>query len=310
VATAHQNPVQEAVSGSAEAPPVVPLRHRGRLLAALLVGFLGVCLLQAVARNPNFEWSVVGQYLFDSRILDGLRTTLILTALTMIGATVLGLVLALMRQSSNLVLSSVSRFYLGFFRGVPLLVQILFWFNLAALFPTITLGVPFGGPTLLEANTNSIITPWSAALIALILDESGYLAEIIRAGMSSVDRGQREAARALGMHGGLELRRIILPQAMRVMVPPYGNEMITVLKGTSLVSVIALEDLLYSGQVIYGQTFQTIPILVAVSIWYLVFVIGLTVVQGVVERKLGTSERGGESTKAFWRRALTVRGGT
>jgi len=276
----------EAGSSTAPAgtttPPVVPVRHRWRTVAAVAVGVAVVLAVQAAARNHNFQWSVVFKYLVDGRILAGLRTTIVLTAATMAGASALGLVLAVMRQSESRLLSGLSTVYLWLFRGVPLLVQLLIWFNFSALFPR----VPFGGPVLASVATNSVISPWVAALLALILNEAAYMAEIIRAGLLSVDRGQHEAAQALGMHRGLALRRIVIPQALRVILPPTGNETINMLKYTTLVSVIGFSDLLYSGQLIYGQTFETIPILITVSIWYLVVVSLLTVAQGALERRI------------------------
>ena len=237
-----------AAANPTRAPVVVPVRHRGRTVAAVLVGLVVLLVGQAIARNRNIQWGIVAHYLIDHRILAGLLTTLLLTTATMLGACLLGLGLAVMKQSESWLLSSISTAYLWLFRGVPLLVWLLIWFNFSALFPRVSLGVPFGGPTLVSVGVNSIISPWVAAMLALVLNEAAYMAEIIRAGLVSVDKGQREAAQALGMHRGLELRRIVIPQAMRVIVPPTGNEAINMLKYTSLVSIIGLSELLYSGQ--------------------------------------------------------------
>ncbi len=182
---------------------------------------------------------------------------------------VLGVVLAVMRRSPNPIVSGASWLYFWFFRGTPLLVQIFFWFYLSALFPSIDLGIPFG-PALIHANANTLITKLTAALLGLGLNEGAYMAEIVRAGFLSVDEGQTEAAQSLGMGRLQILRRIVLPQAMRVIIPPTGNETISMLKNTSLVSVIAYGELLYSAQTIYDANYKMIPLLIVASIWYLV----------------------------------------
>ena len=195
--------------------------------------------------------------------------TLELTVLAMPIGIVLGVVLALMRLSPNPLLSSASWFYIWLFRGTPVLVQILFWFYIAALFPTIDLGVPFG-PSFIHLDGNTLITPFVAGMLGLGLNEGAYMSEIVRAGIISVDEGQTDAAHALGMTRLQTMRRIVLPQAMRVIIPPTGNETISMLKTTSLVSVIAVTELLYSVQLIYARNYQTIPLLIVASIWYLV----------------------------------------
>ncbi|HLX21431.1 MAG TPA: amino acid ABC transporter permease, partial [Gaiellaceae bacterium] len=177
-----------------------------------------------------------------------------------------------------------------FFRGTPVLVQILFWFNLALLFPKIALGIPFG-PTFYHHSVNSLITPYNAAILALGLNEAAYMAEIVRAGILSVDEGQSEAAAAVGMTRSQTMRRIVLPQAMRVVVPPTGNETISMLKTSSLVSVIALADLLYSAQIIYARTYQTIQLLLVASIWYLICTTVLSIGQYYVERHYARGSR-------------------
>ena len=266
---------------------IVPLRHPGRLLSATIVLIVAASLAYSVIRNENFQWSVVGDYLFDPQILKGLRTTIILTAASMTMAIALGIVLAACRMSENLVLSGLARAYLWFFRGTPLLVQLIFWFNLSALYPRLGLSVPFGGPELVGAPTNKVLTLWVVAIIGLTLHESAYMAEIVRGGLLSVSRHQSEAAGALGMNRWLTFRRIVLPQALRVIVPPTGNQVIGMLKYSSLVSIIALADLLYSAQLIYSQNFQTIPLLTVVSIWYLLCTTVLSYIQGHIERYYG-----------------------
>ncbi len=255
-----------------------------RAFSVLLV-VLALAALRSIAANPNFQWAVVGQYLFSGFILRGLLTTIILTAVTMLVGIAIGLVLALMRLSTSRMLTWLSAAYVWFFRGTPQLVQLLFWYNLAALYPTYSIGIPFLMPGIVHGSVNNLITPFSAAILGLGLNEAAYMAEIMRAGLSSVDKGQAEAAQAIGMHRGQALRRIIIPQAMRFIVPPTGNQVIGMLKTTSLVSVIALADLLYSAQMIYSRTFQTIPLLIVACFWYLVVTTILSGLQHFVERR-------------------------
>jgi polar amino acid transport system permease protein len=199
---------------------------------------------------------------------------------------VLGIVLALMRLSNTALLSSTSWVYIWLFRGTPVLVQILIWNNIAALYPTVDLGVPFG-PSFVHLDANSLITPFVAATLALGLNEGAYMSEIVRAGIISVDEGQTDAAHALGMTRMQTMRRIVLPQAMRVIVPPTGNETISMLKTTSLVAFVALADLLYTSQLIYATNYQTIPLLLVASIWYLAVTSVLSVGQYYIERHYG-----------------------
>jgi polar amino acid transport system permease protein len=237
------------------------------------------------------QWDVVGQYFLSSEIFAGLLRTLELTALSMVVGVCIGVITAVMRLSPVRILSSVALAYIWFFRGTPLLVQIIFWYNLAALFQTVSIGIPFGGPVFWSQNTNSLITPFVASLLALALNEGAYMAEIVRSGILSVDQGQQEAAKALGMRGGRVMRRIILPQAMRVIVPPTGNQVISMLKSSALVSVTSLPELLYSAQLIYQRTFQTIPLLIVASLWYLIVTTVLTFGQYYLERRFARGNR-------------------
>jgi polar amino acid transport system permease protein len=229
---------------------------------------------------------VVGEYLFDERILEGLRVTIELTVIAMAIGIFLGIVLAVMRLSPNPLVSGGSWLYIWFFRGTPVLVQLLFWYNIAALYPKIALGIPFG-PAFVHPDANALITPFTAAILGLGLNEGAYMAEIVRAGIISVPEGQGDAARSLGMTRLETMRRIVLPQAMRVIIPPTGNETISMLKTTSLVSVIAVADLLYAAQNIYSQNFKTIQLLTVASIWYIVCTSVLYVGQYYLERYYG-----------------------
>jgi polar amino acid transport system permease protein len=269
----------------------VPVRHPGRWIAAAIVVVVAVALVHSVATNPRFEWDVVGEYLFDSRILEGVRLTIELTAIAMGIGIVLGIALAVMRLSPNPLVSGSSWLYIWFFRGTPVLVQLLFWYNIAALYPRINLGVPFG-PSFIHADANTLITPFTAAILGLGLNEGAYMAEIVRAGIISVDEGQTDAAYSLGMTRLQTMRRIVLPQAMRVIIPPTGNETISMLKTSSLASVIVVTELLYAAQLIYSVNFRTIQLLIVASIWYIVLTSVLYVGQFYLERYYGRGARG------------------
>jgi polar amino acid transport system permease protein len=226
-------------------------------------------------------------YFTDRQILDGIVLTLELTVLAMLIGIVLGTVLAVMRMSPNPVVSTTAWLYAWFFRGTPVLVQLLFWYSFAYLFSNLSVGIPFG-PTWHTWDTNSLITPFIAGVLGLGLNEAAYMSEIARAGLLSVSTGQQEAAAALGMGRVLALRRIILPQAMRVIIPPTGNETISMLKTSSLVVIIGLNDLLGGAQNIYSQaTFLQIPLLVVASIWYVIMTSILSVGQYFLERRFG-----------------------
>jgi polar amino acid transport system permease protein len=284
----------------------VPVRRPGRWIASAIVLLLAASIVRSIATNRRFQWHVVGQYLFDPRILHGVVVTLELTVISMGIGIALGIVVAVMRLSPNPLVSGASWLYIWFFRGTPLLVQLLFWFNIGALFPTIDLGVPFG-PSFIHAHANSLIPPFVAALLGFGLNEGAYMAEIVRAGIISVDEGQTEAAQSLGMTRLPIMRRIVLPQAMRVVLPPTGNETISMLKNTSLVLVLgSVFDLLFETSQIYSATFQTIPLLIVASIWYLVMTSFAYVGQYFVERHYG---RGFTRVPRFdfWARWLTFR---
>jgi len=300
--------------GDAQAVPsdqirAIPVRHPGRWVAGLVICYLGVAVIGSVVQNERFQWSVIGHYLTSRQILDGLVVTLELTVTSMAIGIALGVLLAVMRLSPNPLVSSASWLYIWFFRGTPVLVQILFWFNVAALYPSFSLGIPFG-PQFAEVDLTTLITPFIAGMLALGLNEGAYMAEIVRAGIISVDEGQSEAAQSLGMGRLLTMRRIVLPQAMRVIIPPTGNETISMLKTTSLVSAIAVTDLLYSAQIIYARTYQTIPLLLVASIWYLIVTTVLSIGQYYLERHFGrgVSRQQRESfSKRWWRNIRSLR---
>jgi len=270
------------------AAQLLPRKRPLTWVAALAVALVLANALYSIMTNPGFGWPVVGEYFFAPQVIAGLFTTLMLTAVSMTLALLLGVIVAVAAASGNPVLSSVAKGYIWIFRAIPLLVQIIFWYNLAALYPKLILGVPLL-PPVVELDTNTVITAVSAAIIAMSLNEGAFMAEIVRSGMNSVDSGQREAARALGMSSWDAFRRIVMPQAMRVIIPPTGNETLSMLKYTSLVSVIALPDLLYSTQLISSRNFEVIPMLLVASLWYLIVSTILMFVQSGIERHYAKS---------------------
>jgi polar amino acid transport system permease protein len=288
----------------------IPVRHPGRWVAAAIVVFVGVSLGKSVATNKRFQWGVVRHYLFTNQILHSILVTIELTVLAMAIGIALGTTLAVMRLSPNPLVSGASWLYIWFFRGTPVLVQILFWYNISALYPRLSLGIPFG-PQFLHFSANTVIKTFVAGVLALGLNEGAYMAEIVRAGIISVEEGQTEAAQSLGMTRLQTMRRIVLPQAMRVIIPPTGNETISMLKTTSLVSVIALAppELLGSVQEVYDRTYQVIPLLLVASIWYLVVTTVLTLGQYHLERYFGrgATRELAETPLQRFRRNLRVR---
>jgi polar amino acid transport system permease protein len=279
--------LSEERTGRPEEIKAVPVRRPGRWIAAVIVVVVAASLVRSVVTNPNFQWHVIGQYLFDPRVLHGVVVTIRLTVISMVIGVVLGIALAVMRLSPNPLVSGSSWLFIWFFRGTPLLVQILFWNFVSALYPKISLGVPFGGPSLVHANANSLIPTSVAVILALGLNEAAYMAEIVRAGLISVNEGQTEAAQSLGMGRLQTIGRIVLPQAIRVIIPPTGNEAISMLKNTSLASVVAYGELLYSVQLIYAANYKQIPLLLVAVIWYLVMTSVLYVGQYFIERRFG-----------------------
>ncbi|MHC9057439.1 amino acid ABC transporter permease [Pantoea sp. y20] len=256
----------------------------GRWISWILVLVIAANFLWLVATNPNFEWNVVLQWFTEGSVMKGLQVTLGLTVVSMILGTLLGLLLGVWRLSENKLLSGLSSLYIWFFRGTPLLVQLIFWYNLSTLFPTIAITLPWTDITFASWNTNDLITPLTAAIAGLALNEAAYMAEIIRAGLLSVDNGQVKTTQAFGMSRSRALRRVIIPQAMRSIIPPTGNQLISMIKATSLVSVIAMGDLLYSVQAVYNRTFEIIPMLMVAVIWYLFITSILNLGQSAIER--------------------------
>ncbi|WP_328609727.1 amino acid ABC transporter permease [Amycolatopsis sp. NBC_00345] len=277
---------------TADPPARILSRKRyGTWAAGVVVVLVVALVLRSAFTNENFAWPAFGHYLFDPAILAGLGRTVEIAVIAMALSIVAGIILAVMRQSQNKVLNAVSAAYIWLFRATPLLVLLLLLYNLAALYPEISLGIPLG-PSLFTVGTNAVITVAGAAIIGLTLHEAAYCAEIFRAGLVSVEHGQREAAEALGMSSVLMMRRIILPQAMRAIVPPLTNQFVNVVKTTSIISVISMPELLYSAQIIYARTYETIPLLLVVTFWYLVLTALLTVGQHYVEQYFNRGRAG------------------
>lgn len=266
---------------------VLRRRHPWRQVSAVLALAMLAGMLWSLVNNPNVGVDLVLQYLTAPMILKGILVTLYLTVVAMILGVTGGVVLAVMRLSDNVVLSGIAKLYIGIFRGTPILVQLIFWAYAGAIYPTISLPVPFTDFVLWSAETSDLINPMMAALLALTFNQVAYASEIIRAGILSVDHGQTEAAYSLGMGPGRTMRRIILPQAMRTIIPPMGNDLISMLKTTSLVSVIGGQDLMTTVQFIYSENFQVIPLLIVASLWYLFFTTLLAFPQAWLEQRYG-----------------------
>lgn len=267
---------------------MIPVKYWGRRIAGVVVAALLCLLLIFFAKNKQIRWDIVERYLATKSILQGALITLELTVLSMILGTFLGVVLGVMRQSHNGVLRMTAGLYIWFFRGTPVLVQIIFWFNIALFVPT----VGFGSHSI---DTNRLVSSFTAALLALSLNEAAYMAEIIRGGITAIDRGQSEAAAALGYRPLQITRYVILPQALRVIIPPTGNETINMLKTTSLVSVIAAQDLLTRAQEISARNYMVIELLIVASVWYLIMTTILGLAQSFLERRLSRGYRADKS---------------
>lgn len=266
----------------------VPLRHPGRWVGVAVVLFLLLGLIDLLVTNPRWEWGTVGHYLFSDVVLEGVARTILLTISAEVLGISLGIALAVMRLSPNPVLFWASSTYTWVFRGIPPIVLLLFIYFFSALVPKLSVGIPFG-PSWGSWDANRIVTQTFAAVVGLGLAQAAYVSEIVRGGILSVPEGQTRAALALGMPPLKVMRHVVFPQAMRVIVPPLGNEVIAMLKATALVSVIAYQELLTTVQVIYARTFEQIPLLMVAVIWYGVLTSVASVIQMYVERQLGKS---------------------
>jgi len=277
---------KDALAGPADRTPAgpppeairaIPVRHYGRWAGAVVVLVLLGLLVRAFA-GADIHWDVVGDHLTYHTIVEGAGKTLWISVLSMLLGVVLGLVLAVMRLSRNPVLAGVSWLYIWFFRGTPVLVQLFLWYNLSLVFDTVNLGF-------YKNEMNDVMTPFLAALLGLGLNEAAYMAEIARAGILSVDPGQTEAAHALGMSGAKTMRRIVLPQAMRVIIPPTGNEFVNMLKTSSLAYAIQYQELFRAGNTISSRNLAVMEMLMVVSCWYLALTTLFSIAQYYLERR-------------------------
>jgi polar amino acid transport system permease protein len=277
--------VDSSPSTGPAAIDAIPLRHPWRWTAAVVIIVLLGLFLYGVATNPAYRWPVFFEYLFNERILLGVSNTLQLTVYSMVIAIIIGVLLSVMRLSPNPVMKAVSWVYLWIFRGTPIYVQLAFWGLIPTIYSNIQLGVPFG-PSFFHLNLQALSIPFLLATLGLALNEAAYMAEIIRAGISSVPEGQAEASTALGMSWGMTMRRTVLPQAMRVIIPPTGNEVISMLKTTSLVTAVPYAFDLYSiaTREIAARTFEPVALLLVASAWYLAATSILMVGQFYLER--------------------------
>jgi polar amino acid transport system permease protein len=253
--------------------------------AALLVAV--VLLYELFVDNPRWQWPVVGSYLFNKQVLLGLQNTLILTALASALGLVIGIIIAGCRMADNPVLRTAAYAYIWVIRAIPTLATLLFLFFLAALVPRLHLSIPFVHVTVFDISTNNLVSRFSAAVIGLAVYLGGYSAEIFRGGLTAVDKGQREACKALGMSDARTMWHVVMPQAIRIIIPPLANELITMFKNTSLVTVIGYVELLTTVQLIYSTTFETIPLITVACVWYL-FLTSLAMLgQSLLERRFG-----------------------
>lgn len=302
---------------------LVRRRSKFQAVASVVIVLYLAALIVSLAGNRNLNWDVVAQYIFSAHILQGLWTTLWLSGVTFSLAFVIGLLIALMRMSQSPLLRSLAWAYVWIFRSTPLLVQLLFWFNIAALYPTISLGLPFAdrisglassmhielGPLAWTFSSRQLVSIIMAAILALTLDCAAYASEVIRGGLLSVDHGQREAAYSLGVGRGTLMLRIVLPQAMRSIIPNAMNLLVNVIKGTTLVSVIAVQDLLYTAEIVYSRTFQVIPLLLVATIWYVVVCTLLSIGAYYVERRFARGAAGSPSRTLGQHLRSMLRGG-
>jgi polar amino acid transport system permease protein len=277
---------------------IVPLRRPGQWVTAVIALGLFAMLIHSMITNPRFQWDVVRHYFATDAILRGLLLTLWLTALVMVCGYLLGILLAVVRLSRNPVLRTLSFGYVWLIRSVPPLVQLLFWYELASLYPRLSLGIPFGHE-FVTVKTAHLFTGLLAAFVGLTLDVAAFASEIVRGGILAVEHGQSEAAQSLGLGRFRIFRRIVLPQAMPAIIPASGNMLIGMLKATSIVSVIAVQDLLYSAQLIYNQNYLVIPLLLVATVWYIILTTLLSIGQYYVERHYARGTKRG-ADRTFW----------
>lgn len=262
---------------------VARTRHPWRWVISAAVLVVVAQFVHGLATNPGWDWPTFAQYFTAKSVLAALWMTIKLTLWGTVLGFALGVLLAIGRLSNNPVLQVISWTYIWAFRSIPLIVQLLFWFNIAYLYQTLSIGIPFG-PGFFEFNVTGVISGFTAAVIGLALHQAAYSAEIIRAGIISVDHGQIEAANALGIPRARQFFKIVLPQAMRSILPNAANEVISLFKGTSIVSTMAIAELFYQVQVVFGRNGRVVPLLLVATVWYIILTTLLSIAQYYVER--------------------------
>ncbi|CUX04099.1 amino acid ABC transporter permease [Rhizobium pusense] len=265
---------------------IIPVRHYGRIIGSAIAVLLCAQFLYSFVMSPYLDWDTVRQYLFNGAVLNGLMVSLQLTVIAMVASLLVAILIAIMRTSPSKIISAIAGIYVFIFRGVPLLVILIVIGNLGLFYKRVHIGIPFTDITFYSAPIQQLLTPFVASVIGLTLSASAYMSEIVRSGLLAINRGQHAASKALGMNSWMTLRYIVLPQALRVITPPLGNEFVNVLKATSLVSVIAGGDLLTITQSIAGSNYRTIEMMIVATIWYLVVISIVSVFQNVLERKM------------------------
>jgi polar amino acid transport system permease protein len=270
--------------------PVIPARHPWRWVGVVVVLVLAAQFVHGLVTNPGWDWPTFARYFTARSILTAVGTTIVLTVLGTVLGFALGIVVAALRMSRSSFLQAVGWTYIWAFRSIPLIVQLLFWFNISYLYQRLSLGIPFG-PEFVSFETVRLISPMGAAVLGLALHQAAYAAEIVRSGVISVDPGQLEAAAALGIPKLRQFRRIVLPQAMRAILPNAANEVISLFKGTSVVSVMAIGELFYQVQVIYGRNARVVALLMVATVWYIILTTLLSIGQHYVERYFARGDR-------------------
>ncbi len=287
----------------------IPVRHYGRWISTVIVTLLAIAIINTLITNPKYEWNIVVATLFKPQIFVAIGWTLALTVLSMALGIIMAVTMAIMRRSENPVLRGVATVYIWFFRGTPIYTQLIFWGLIGVLYESITIGIPLTDINFLSFAPYKIFsdmqyTMFACAVLGLGLNEGAYLSEIVRSGLNSVDKGQEEAAKALGMRNGQILRRIILPQAMRVIIPPTGNESISMLKTTSLVTAVPFSlELTYTTNAMGQSTFKPIPYLLVAAIWYLIVTSILMVGQHYLEQYFGRGANSANTPEFISKRA-------
>lgn len=284
---------------------IVRVKYPLRVVLGVLCAAAIIAFAVLLATNPHISWPDVAHYLFFPKILDGVVVTIALSVVATVVGLTIGVILAIMKLSASPLAVLLANLYIWFFRSTPVLVQLIFWFNLAFLFPRLVIAIPFTNIGM-AWDMNQLMTGFNAALLGLALNLGAYAAETVRAGIQAVDVGQSEAASSIGMTPSQRMRLIVLPQAGRIILPPIGNEFISMLKTTSLVYVVAGNDLMTNASQIYKQNSKIMELLIVVSLWYMVLTVIATYFQGKLEKRFGNAGMP-KAARGSWRSGLLGR---